>query len=162
MKTYLPSDIRNFAIVGHASAGKTMLGEAMLVCAGVIPRLGSIAAGNTVSDYHVSEKQRQISTQASLLHCEWQGRKFSVMDTPGYLDFISEALGPLRVGDFALVVIHAVHGFGIGTERVWDQGVRSFQCSRRADALKLWVALQRHGADGIGRLYDHLCDTTLA
>ena len=51
---------------------------------------------------------------------------------------------------------------GQGTERVWDQGVRSFQCSRRADALKLWVALQRHGADGIGRLYDHLCDTTSA
>ena len=51
---------------------------------------------------------------------------------------------------------------GQGTERVWDQGVRSFQCSRRADALKLWVALQRHGADGIGRLYDHLCDTTIA
>ena len=49
---------------------------------------------------------------------------------------------------------------GQGTERVWDQGVRSFQCSRRADALKLWVALQRHGADGIGRLYDQLCDTT--
>ena len=51
---------------------------------------------------------------------------------------------------------------GQGTARVWDQGVRSFQCSRRADALKLWVALERHGADGIGRLYDHLCDTTLA
>jgi L-2,4-diaminobutyrate decarboxylase len=51
---------------------------------------------------------------------------------------------------------------GQGTERVWDQGVRSFQCSRRADALKLWVALERHGADGIGRLYDHLCDTTMA
>ena len=51
---------------------------------------------------------------------------------------------------------------GEGTERVWDQGVRSFQCSRRADALKLWVALERHGADGIGRIYDHLCDTAAA
>lgn len=47
-------------------------------------------------------------------------------------------------------------------ERIWDQGVRSFQCSRRADAIKLWVALERYGADGIGRLYDHLCDTTMA
>jgi L-2,4-diaminobutyrate decarboxylase len=45
-------------------------------------------------------------------------------------------------------------------ERVWDQGVRSFQCSRRADVLKVWVALQRYGADGIGALYDHLCATT--
>jgi L-2,4-diaminobutyrate decarboxylase len=51
---------------------------------------------------------------------------------------------------------------GQGTERVWDQGVRSFQCSRRADALKLWVALLRHGAEGIGRFYDHLCETTVA
>lgn len=50
---------------------------------------------------------------------------------------------------------------GQGAERVWDQGVRSFQCSRRADALKLWVALERHGADGIGLLYDRLCDVTL-
>jgi L-2,4-diaminobutyrate decarboxylase len=49
---------------------------------------------------------------------------------------------------------------GQGTERVWDQGVRSFQCSRRADALKLWVALERHGADGIGLFYDRLCDVT--
>lgn len=49
---------------------------------------------------------------------------------------------------------------GQGGERVWDQGVRSFQCSRRADALKLWVALLRHGGDGIGRLYDRLCETT--
>jgi elongation factor G len=120
MKTYQPSEIRNFAIVGHASAGKTMLSEAMLACAGVIQRMGRIEAGSTVSDYHVSEKQRQISTQASLMHCEWMGRKFNLIDTPGYLDFISEALGPLRVGDFALVVLHGQHGFGIGTERVWD------------------------------------------
>jgi L-2,4-diaminobutyrate decarboxylase len=51
---------------------------------------------------------------------------------------------------------------GQGTERVWDQGVRSFQCSRRADALKLWVALLRHGAEGIGQFYDHLCATAVA
>ncbi|MEO8619890.1 MAG: aminotransferase class I/II-fold pyridoxal phosphate-dependent enzyme [bacterium] len=44
--------------------------------------------------------------------------------------------------------------------RVWDQGVRSFQCSRRADVIKLWVALQRYGANGIGALYDQLCDVT--
>lgn len=120
MKTYTPSQIRNFAVVGHASAGKTMLTEAMLACAGVIPRMGSIEAGTTVSDYHTSERQRQISTQTSLLHCEWRDKKFNIMDTPGYPDFVGETIGPLRVGDFALVVLHAVHGFGIGTERVWD------------------------------------------
>jgi L-2,4-diaminobutyrate decarboxylase len=49
------------------------------------------------------------------------------------------------------------HG-GVGN-RVWDQGVRSFQCSRRADVLKLWISLQRYGTDAFGLLYDHLCDT---
>src|SRR5206468_12831908 len=89
-------------------------------CSGVLGRMGRIADGSTVSDYHVSEKQRQISTQASLLHTEWMGKKFNLIDTPGYLDFISEGLGALRVGDFALVVIHAVHGLGVGTEQVWE------------------------------------------
>jgi elongation factor G len=119
MKTYQPAEIRNFAIVGHASSGKTMLSEAMLMCGGVISRMGRIADGSTVSDYHVSEKNRQISVSASLLHTEWMGKKFNIIDTPGYLDFISEGLGALRVGDFALVVVHAQHGLGVGTERVW-------------------------------------------
>src|SRR5262249_19139825 len=119
METYQPADIRNFAIVGHASSGKTMLSEAMLACAGVISRMGRIADGSTVSDYHVSEKQRQISVSASLMNLAWQGKKFNIVDTPGYLDFISEGLGALRVGDFALVVIHAVDGLGVGTDRVW-------------------------------------------
>ncbi|MEO8335143.1 MAG: pyridoxal-dependent decarboxylase [bacterium] len=51
---------------------------------------------------------------------------------------------------------------GAEGERSWDQGTRSFQCSRRADVIKLWVALQRYGADGIGALYDRLCDVTMA
>jgi elongation factor G len=120
MKTYQPADLRNFAIVGHASSGKTMLSEAMLMCGGAITRMGRIADGSTVSDYHVSEKNRQISVSASLLHTEWMGKKFNIIDTPGYLDFISEGLGALRVGDFALVVIHAQHGLGVGTDRVWN------------------------------------------
>jgi elongation factor G len=120
MKNYLPAEIRNFAIVGHAASGKTLLSEAMLLCAGVITRMGRIADGTTVSDYHVSEKQRQISVSATLLHAEWAGKKFNIIDTPGYLDFISEGLGALRVGDFALVVIHAQHGLGVGTERAWN------------------------------------------
>jgi len=120
MKTYPPADLRNFAIVGHASSGKTMLAEAMLRCAGVIGRMGKIADGSTVSDYHVSEKNRQISVSASLMHLDWAGRKFNIVDTPGYLDFISEGLGALRVGDVALVVIHGVDGLGVGTDRVWN------------------------------------------
>jgi elongation factor G len=119
MKTFPSKDIRNFAIVGHASAGKTMLGECMLACSGAINRLGSIAAGSTVSDYHADEKDRKISIHASLLHAEWLDKKFNIIDTPGYLDFISEGLGALRVADFALVVVNAFHGIGVGTDQVW-------------------------------------------
>ena len=120
MATPSAGDLRNFAIVGHASSGKTTLSEAMLACAGAIGRMGNIAQGTTISDYHVSEKQHQISTQTSLMHCTWMGKKLNILDTPGYLDFISEALAAVRVADFALVVVHAQHGIGVGTERVWN------------------------------------------
>jgi elongation factor G len=127
MKEFQPGDIRNFAIVGHASSGKTMLSEAMLACGGVINRMGSITAGSTVSDYHDNEKERQISVSASLMHLEWLNKKFNVIDCPGYADFISEGLGALRVGDFALIVVHASHGVGVGTRAVWkcatEQGI---------------------------------------
>jgi elongation factor G len=124
MKAYRPADIRNFAIVGHASAGKTMLSESMLVCSGAINRLGSIANGSTVSDYHEDEHKRKISIHASLLQTEWQGKKFNMIDTPGYIDFISEGLGALRVGDFALVVVHALDGVQVGTDQVWNYATR--------------------------------------
>jgi elongation factor G len=120
MKVYTPENIRNFAVVGHQASGKTMLTEAMLRCAGAIKRLGSIEAGSTASDYHASEKERQISVHASLLHCEWDSRKFNIIDTPGYLDFISEGLGALRVGDFALVTVNANSGAELGTDQVWE------------------------------------------
>jgi elongation factor G len=120
MQTYSAKDLRNLAIVGHASCGKTILSEAMLACSGVIGRMGRIADGTTVSDYHASEKQRHISTQASLLHTTWLGKKFNLIDTPGYLDFAGEALGALRVADLALVAVHARDGAGVGTERVWN------------------------------------------
>jgi elongation factor G len=96
-----------------------MLSEAMLACAGVINRMGSIAAGSTVSDYHDSEQNRQISVSTTLMHLDWLGKKFNILDCPGYADFISEALGALRVSDLAMVTVHANHGVGVGTDAVW-------------------------------------------
>lgn len=119
MKEYQSGDIRTFGLVGHATSGKTMLAEAMLACSGVIGRLGSVANGSTTSDYHSSEHNRQISIHATPLHTEWQGKKLNIIDTPGYMDFISEALASLRVCDFAVVTIHGVDGMGVGTETVW-------------------------------------------
>ena len=89
MATPSPGDLRNFALVGHASSGKTTLSEAMLACASIIRRMGNIAQGTTVSDCHVSERQHQISTQTSLMHCTWMGKKLNILDTPGYLDLMT-------------------------------------------------------------------------
>lgn len=116
-----PADIRNFAIVGHATCGKTTLAEAMLFCGGAIHRLGTVPQGSTVSDYHVGEQQRHISIHGTPLNCQWQERRFNFIDTPGYLDFSGEAINALRVADFALVVIHATQGIGVGTELMWEQ-----------------------------------------
>ncbi len=116
-----PADIRNFAIIGHASCGKTTLAEAMLLCGEAIHRLGSVIQGTTTSDYHVGEQQRHISIHGTPLNCQWQGRLFNIIDTPGYLDFAGEAINALRVADFAIVVINAGQGIGVGTELMWEK-----------------------------------------
>ena len=120
MKDYASTDIRNFAIVGHGGAGKTMLSEAMLSKSGEINRLGSIESGSTVSDYHHDEHERQISIHSSPLHLEWDNIKFNLIDTPGYLDFIGETISSLAVVDAAVIVVHAVNGIEVGTEQVWN------------------------------------------
>ena len=120
MKNYAAKDIRNFAIVGHGGSGKTTLSEAMLSRSGKINRIGSIESGTTVSDYHHDEHQRQISIHSSPLHLEWDDIKFDLIDTPGYLDFIGEAISSLAVVDAAVIVVHAVNGIEVGTEQVWN------------------------------------------
>ena len=120
MKNYTHSNLRNIALVGHASSGKTMLGECMLACSGNINRLGSVTEGTTASDYHKAEQERQFSIHTSLLHAEWLESRFNIIDTPGYLDFIAESRAALKVSDLAVVVVHATHGIEIGTSKVWD------------------------------------------
>ena len=120
MKQYQSSDIRNFAIVGHGSSGKTCLAEAMLKSGGMINRLGTIETGTTTSDYHPGEKERQISIHATPLHMEWMEKKFNIIDTPGYSDFIGEALGSLNVVDLAIITIHAINGVEVCTETMWN------------------------------------------
>ena len=107
-------------MVGHASSGKTMLGECMLACSGKINRLGSVTEGTTASDYHKAEQERQFSIHTSLLNAEWLDSRFNIIDTPGYLDFIAESRAALKVSDLAVVVVHATHGIEIGTSKVWD------------------------------------------
>jgi elongation factor G len=119
MTDYPAPKIRNLSIVGHGSAGKTMLAESMLVCAKQLGRLGSIDQGSTASDFHESEHDHRISVHATLLAAEWEGVKLNILDTPGYQDFRSEALSALRVGDSAVVVVNAGQGVSAGTDLMW-------------------------------------------
>ena len=125
MKEFTSGDIRNFAVVGHGAAGKTVLCEAMLSCAGEINRMGSIEAQNTISDYHHDEHERQISIHSSPLHLEWMDKKFNIIDTPGYLDFIGEAISSLAVVDMAVVLLHAANGVEVGSEQVWSYATKN-------------------------------------
>lgn len=119
MKSYPPAQIRNVALFGHGSAGKTSLAEAALFASGVITRLGKVEEGTTVSDYDPEETKRRISVQLSVLPFEWRDTKVNLLDTPGYFDFVGEAREAARVADGAIVVIDALGGVEVGTELTW-------------------------------------------
>ena len=120
MKEYQTSEVRNVAVLGHASSGKTSLIEAMLYSAGATNRLGRIDDGTTVSDYNEDEISRKFSISSSLLNCEWNKSKINLIDTPGYLDFIGEAKAVTPVCDIGLIVVHAQTGVEVGTELVFN------------------------------------------
>ena len=119
MKDFRAPEIRNFAVTGHSSTGKTLLCEAMLVCAGKLTRAGTIEQGNTVSDFHPDEKEHHQSIHATVMTAEWLGRELNMIDCPGTPDFISEPLSALRVADSALIVISGVNGVETGADEVW-------------------------------------------
>jgi elongation factor G len=119
MKEYRTEAIRNVALIGHGSAGKTSLSEAMLYDTGATTRMGKVEDGSTVSDYEEEEVRRSISLSTSIVPCEVRGHKINVLDTPGYLDFLGEVKNALRVVDGAVVVTDAVSGVEVGTELVW-------------------------------------------
>ncbi|MEW6752617.1 MAG: elongation factor G [Candidatus Latescibacterota bacterium] len=116
---YTTEQIRSVALCGHGGAGKTALCEAMLYQMGVVNRMGRIADGTTVSDYDKAEIERRMSLKISLVNGDWEGHHVNVLDTPGYADFIAESKAALRVADAAVIVVDAVGGIEIGTERVW-------------------------------------------
>ena len=119
--------IRNVALIGHRSCGKTSLTEAMLYEAGAINRLGRVDAGSTDRDIEPDEQEREMSIGASICSFEHGGRKLNLIDTPGDPSFVAEALGALAVVDAAVVVVSAVDGVQVHTERLW----------RRADEAAL-------------------------
>jgi elongation factor G len=111
--------IRNVTLIGHRGSGKTSLHEAMLFEAGAVNRLGTVGDGSTVSDYEDDEQEREMSIGAALASFEHDGRKINLIDTPGESSFVADAVAALRVCDAAVVVINAVMGVEVHTERLW-------------------------------------------
>ena len=112
MNTMDMTCIRNIGLVGHQASGKTSLAESMLYVSGTTHRQGTVSEGNTVSDYHPSEKERQMSIFSSLLHAKWKKHKINIIDTPGYPDFIGEVVAAMHVVDTAVFVMSAQEGGG--------------------------------------------------
>ena len=119
MKVYDAPNIRNVAIVGHGGSGKTSLASALLFDAGTVNRLGRVEDGTTVTDFDPDEVERRISLLAAPAFAEWKKSKVNLVDAPGYANFLSEARSALRVADGALVVVDAVAGVEVQTEKVW-------------------------------------------
>jgi elongation factor G len=120
MKVYEAPSIRNVAVVGHSGAGKTQLISALLFDAGAVNRFGRVDDGTTVTDYDEEEIARKHTLACSLAYVEWNKHKINFIDTPGMANFLSDARAALRVSDGALVVVDAVAGVEVSTEKVWE------------------------------------------
>lgn len=125
MADYLSKDIRNIALLGHGGEGKTTLTEALLFAAGHIDRQGRVEDGNTVTDFDPEESKRGISISAAVAPVEWRDTKINIIDVPGYFDFMGEALGALRVVQTAGIVVNAVSGLSVGSEKAWDMAKKN-------------------------------------
>lgn len=120
MKNYTIKNLRNIGLIGHGGAGKTSLIEALLFHTGNIDRLGKVEEGTTVSDFDPEEKKRGISLSTSIEPIEFNDTKINLVDIPGYFDFSGELIQGMRAVDVATIVVSAVSGVKVGTEKAWD------------------------------------------
>ena len=119
MADYITTNIRNIALIGHGSEGKTTLTEAMLYAAGLVDRQGRVEDGTTMTDFDPEETRRKCSISAATAPVDWNGKIINVVDVPGYFDFVGEMIGPLRVVETAVIVVDAVGGLSVGAEKAW-------------------------------------------
>ena len=119
MKIYEGRDIRNVGVVGHGDSGKTSLTAGLLYTAGATNRLTRVDEGNTITDFDEEEIQRKISISTALAYAEWKKAKINILDTPGYNIFINDTRSALAAAEASLVVVDAVAGVEVQTEKVW-------------------------------------------
>lgn len=118
MNEMRPESLRNVALVSSAGAGKTSLIEAMLFTTGAIPNLGTVAQGNTVSDFEPEEIHRRTSVSTSLLRCSWQQTSLNLIDPPGALNLLGEPMMALQAVD-AVIVVVGTSGIRSELAKVW-------------------------------------------
>jgi elongation factor G len=121
MKVYDAASIRNIALVGHGGSGKTQLTSCLLFNSGTVNRLGKVDEGNTVTDFDEEEIARKHTLSASICFAEWNKTKINVIDTPGFGNFFSDARAAMRVADAAVVLVDAVSGPEVQTEKAWEE-----------------------------------------
>ncbi len=136
------SKIRNIAIIGHGSCGKTSLAEAMLFTAGKIKRLGKVDEGSSALDFEAEEVQRSISINTSFHNYSWKKHDVFLMDTPGDDNFINETFVATQVTDAAVFIVGAVLGVKGQTIKFAD-----FIAERSLPSLIMINKLDRERAD---------------
>ena len=120
MNVFTTDKIRNVVLLGHGGCGKTSLAEAMAYLAGLTNRMGTVADGNTISDYDKEETKRLFSIHTSLIPIPWGDVKINILDTPGYFDFIGEVEEAVSAADAAIIVVSGKAGIETGTKRAWN------------------------------------------
>ena len=121
MRVFDAAGIRNVALVGHSGSGKTQLASALLFDAGAVNRFGKVDEGTTVTDHDEEAIARKHTLSASLAYLEWNKQKINLIDTPGMGNFLSDSRAALRVVEAAVVVVDAVGGVQVSTEKVWAE-----------------------------------------
>ena len=124
MKNIPVANVRNFAIIGHTSSGKTTLTDALLYKLGINDRLGSPAEGTSMADYTDEEKARSITIFGKSFDAAYktkQGKEIGLAftDTPGYMDFFGQVIAAARSAEAGLVLVDASSGVQVGTHRAW-------------------------------------------
>jgi elongation factor G len=121
MAKYNVEDIRNIAFCGHGSSGKTTLVDTLLVRTKAVDHPASVDNGTSICDFDEEEKAHKHTIEAKVVHFDYGGKHFQVIDTPGYPDFIGQTLEALRGVDTAAIVINAHSGIEVNTRRVFEE-----------------------------------------
>ena len=120
MKVYTTDKIRNVVLLGHGGSGKTTLAESFGYITGLTSRMGTVADGNTISDYGKEEQKRGFSISSTVIPVEWQDHKINIIDTPGFFDFVGEVEEAVSAAGAAIIVVNGRSGVEVGTRKAWD------------------------------------------